>query len=188
MQENKTNATGKKSSILKEILFYAILFLVCLVVIPQYVMQKTIVDGESMEPTLQNGNHLLIDKMTYHFAKPKRFDIIVFYPYEKEKHEYFVKRVIALPGETIQIKGNRIFINGKRIYEQYGKDPMTYAGIAKQPILLGKDEYFVLGDNREISLDSRYEEVGLVHKKSIAGRAIFRMWPISKMGFLPKKE
>jgi len=127
----------------------------------------------------------MVEKISYRLDALKRFDIIVFYPYGREnKEEYFVKRLIGLPGETIQIKGEDIFINGKVLEENYGKDPITNAGIAKDPITLGEEEYFVLGDNREISLDSRYEEVGVLSKKNIGGKAILRIWPLNKFGLL----
>ena len=88
--------------------------------------------------------------------------------------------MIGLPGETVQIKGSTIYIDGKPLKENYGKDPIDYAGIAEKPIKLGDDEYFVLGDNREISRDSRYEEVGKV--KNIEGRAVLRIYPFDKFG------
>ena len=151
-------------------------------VLPRYVIQKTIVDGDSMESTLHDKDRLLLDKVTYHLKNPDRFDIIVFYPYGKDVDEYYVKRVIGLPGETIQIIGENIYINGTRLEEHYGKDPITDGGIAEEPITLGDDEFFLLGDNREISLDSRFEDVGPVHRDMIAGRAILRIWPLNKFG------
>ena len=90
--------------------------------------------------------------MTYHFKNPDRFDIITFYPKGRNADEYYIKRVIGLPGETIQIKGNTIYINGKVLKEHYGLEPMVSGGIAEKPIKLGKkDEFFVLGDNRNDS-------------------------------------
>lgn len=177
---------SKAGAFLREMLLYGIIFIVCVIVIPRYVIQKTIVDGDSMETTLQNGNQLMVDKISYKFKDPERFDVIVFYPYGKAVDEYYVKRIIGLPGETIQIMQPDIFINGEKLEENYGKDPITYAGIAEEPIVLGDDEYFLMGDNREISLDSRYEEVGPVHQDMIEGRALFRVWPLSEFGTLPK--
>lgn len=173
-------------SILSEVLLYCIIFVLCVFIIPKYVIQKTIVDGDSMEPTLQNGNQLMVDKVSYKLIDPERFDVVVFYPYGKDVNEYYVKRIIGLPGETLQIKEPDIYINGERLEEHFGKDLITYAGIAEKPITLGEDEFFLLGDNREISLDSRYEEVGPVHQDMIAGRALIRVWPLSEFGTLPK--
>lgn len=174
----------KASSIVKELLLYAMIFLLCVFVLPRYVVQKTIVDGDSMENTLYNADRLLIDKLSYHFSNPDRFDIVVFYPYGKDVDEYYVKRVIGLPGETVQIIDQDIYINGKILKENYGKEPITFAGIAEDPITLGEDEFFLLGDNREISLDSRYQEVGPVHRNMIAGHAILRIWPMDEFGIV----
>ena len=124
----------------------------------------------------------MVEKVSYRFSDPKRFDVIVFYPHGRESDDYYIKRVIGLPGETVQIKGNDIYINGKIIKENYGKDPMTESGIAAEPLKLGDDEFFVLGDNRAISEDSRYEEVGPVKRENIEGRAILRIYPFSKFG------
>lgn len=132
--------------------------------------------------TLKDGENLLAEKVSYRFGEPKRFDVIVFYPYGRDNDAYYIKRVIGLPGETVQIKGSTIYIDGKPLKENYGKDPIDYAGIAEKPIKLGDDEYFVLGDNREISRDSRYEEVGKVKRKNIEGRAVLRIYPFNKFG------
>ena len=172
----------KVISTIIELLLYAAIIVMCVCVVPKYVLQRTIVDGTSMMNTLKDGDNLLVEKVTYRFSEPKRFDVIVFYPHGRESNDYYIKRVIGLPGETIQIKGNTIYINGKVIKENYGKDPMTESGIAEEPLKLAKDEFFVLGDNREISDDSRYPDVGPVKKKNIAGRAILRISPLSEFG------
>jgi signal peptidase I len=111
-----------------------------------------------------------------------RFDIIVFYPYGRENEEYYVKRIIGLPGETVQIIGSDVYINGEVLEEHYGKDPIEDPGRAIEPITLGDDEFFVMGDNRSISKDSRTEEVGNVKKENIGGRAVFRIKPLSRFG------
>lgn len=174
----------KKQQIIKEVLLYLVILFLCVKIIPEYVLQHTIVDGPSMENTLQDRDHLMVEKITYHFDSLDRFDIIAFYPYGKEVDEYYIKRIIGLPGETIQIKGSDIYINGEILEENYGKDPITYAGIASEPITLGEGEYFVLGDNRSVSFDSRSEEVGIVRKNQIGGKAILRIWPLSEFGTL----
>lgn len=179
--EDKEEKRSKKS-IISEILVYAIILVLCVTVVPEYVVQRTIVDGPSMMNTLKDKENVLVEKVSYRFSDPERFDVIVFYPFGRENSDYYIKRVIGLPGETIQIVGNDILINGNKIKEHFGKDPMTFAGIAENPIKLGKDEFFVLGDNREVSEDSRYEEVGVVKKKNIEGQAILRIYPFSKFG------
>ena len=114
---------------------------------------------------------------------PKRFDIIVF-PYPKEPDKHYIKRVIGLPGETVQIIDGYVYINGEKLDESYGSDVMNTAGIAQDPIVLGPDEYFVLGDNRNNSEDSRYAAVGNIKRSDITGRAWLRIWPFDSIGFL----
>jgi signal peptidase I len=174
----KSNAKG----FLFDLIFYAVLVFVCIYILPNFVIQRTIVDGSSMENTLFNGDHLYVEKLSYRFNALKRFDIIVFYPYGREQKDYYVKRIIGLPGETVQIKGSDIYINGKLLKENYGKDPIVDPGRAVKPIKLGDDEFFVMGDNRTVSKDSRSEEVGNVKKRNIGGRAVFRIKPLSRFG------
>lgn len=171
-------------SLLLDLLFYGILIFVCVYIIPNFVLQRTIVDGSSMEETLAHGDHLYVEKISYHFDLLDRFDIIVFYPYGREHEEYYVKRIIGLPGETVQIIEDKIYIDGELLEENYGKEPIQDPGRAIQPIALGSDEYFVMGDNRNISKDSRYEIVGNVSKKNIGGKAFFRVSPLNKFGTL----
>ena len=175
----------KQGSLIRELIIYALLLILCVRIVPTYIIQRTIVDGPSMEDTLHDGESLLVEKISWHFGWIDRFDIIVFYPYGREvEEEYYVKRVIGLPGETVQIIGSEIYINGEVLEENYGKDPITNPGRAAEPIILGEDEYFVLGDNRAVSLDSRYDSVGNVKRENIGGKAIFRIWPLNKFGRL----
>ncbi len=181
----KSEVQGKvnnKKGLLFDLLFYAVLIFVCIYIIPNYVLQRTVVDGSSMENTLHNGDQLYVEKISYHFNALKRFDIIVFYPFGKKNGDYYVKRIIGLPGETIQIIGSDILINGKVLKENYGKNPIINSGRAVEPIKLADDEYFVLGDNRSISRDSRTDEVANVKRSNIGGRVILRIKPLSKFG------
>lgn len=168
--------------IITELLIYVIIILLCVFVIPEYFVQRTIVKGTSMESTLHNNENLLVDKLSYNFTNPDRFDIVVFYPNGEESSEYYVKRIIGLPGETIQIIDSNIYINGFILDEQYGKDPIIYSGIAKNPLTLSDDEYFVLGDNRLSSFDSRYSDIGPVSRDKIKGKVLLRILPFSKFG------
>ena len=186
MEINHDSSEGKKYSkkgIILDLLFYLLLIFVCIYILPNFVIQRTIVDGTSMENTLHNGEQLIVEKISYRLDALDRFDIIVFYPYGREdKDDYYVKRIIGLPGETIQIIDSNIYINGEMLEEQYGKDPIVNPGRAAVPITLGEDEYFCLGDNRTVSKDSRFEEVGNVDKNNIGGKVIFRISPIKKIG------
>lgn len=180
--EKELTKGQKIRNALIELAIYVVIIVLCISFVPKYVIQRTIVDGYSMENTLQDEDNLLVEKVSYHFTDPKRFDVIVFYPHGKENKDYYIKRVIGLPGETIQIVGDTIYIDGKVLEEDFGKDPMTKSGIAQEPLKLGDDEFFVLGDNRAVSEDSRYPEVGPVSKDKIAGKAILRIYPLSKFG------
>lgn len=172
---------------MKEILSTSIYLLVVLCaayLIITYVGQRTQVSGSSMETTLSDGDNLLVDKITYRFSEPKRFDIIVF-PFQYDTDTYYIKRIIGMPGETVQIDydGN-IYINGSLMEESYGREVIQNPGRAAEPITLGEDEYFVMGDNRNNSSDSRDPSVGNIHRKDIIGRAWVRIWPFSKFGVL----
>ncbi len=147
-----------------------------------FVGQRTMVDGRSMNPTLNDGDNLIVEKLSYRFGSPERFDIIVF-PYDDSK--FFIKRIIGMPGETIQIdlEGN-IYIDGEILEENYGLETIEDPGRAIEPVKLGDDEYFVMGDNRNNSKDSRNELVGNIKRDKIVGRAWVRIWPLSDIGFL----
>ena len=140
-----------------------------------------------MMNTLHNNDNLIVEKVSYRFGDPERFDIIVFYPYGKEEdpEDYYVKRVIGLPGETVQIIGSDIFINGDLLEENYGRVPIRHAGVAKEPFTLGPDEFFVLGDNREASEDSR--AFGAVNKSDISGQVVLRIYPFNRFGLMTNK-
>ena len=148
-----------------------------------FVGQRTMVSGSSMETTLSNGDQLIVDKISYRFTEPKRYDIVVF-PYQYEENTYYIKRIIGLPGETVQIVDGYVYINGQLLDEHYGNAVMEEAGLAADPIELGEDEYFVLGDNRNNSQDSRAANVGVIHRRDILGRAWLRIWPLDKFGMI----
>ncbi|MFQ6899984.1 MAG: signal peptidase I [Coprococcus sp.] len=149
-----------------------------------FVGQRTRVSGHSMEATLHDGDNLIVDKLSYHFREPKRFEIIVF-PYRHKENTYYIKRIIGLPGETVQVKDGYVYIDGEKLDENYGLEVMEDAGIAAEPIELGEDEYFVLGDNRNHSSDSRDPSVGILHRDELIGRAWVRIWPLDSIGVIP---
>ena len=173
--------------VLREILSTSLYLLVvlCLVyLVIHFVGQRTQVSGSSMEPQLRHEDNLIVDKITYRFREPERFDIIVF-PFEYEDNTFYIKRIIGLPGETVQIdRDGNIFINGEILEEGYGKEVIQEPGRAYEPITLGEDEYFVLGDNRNNSSDSRDMSVGNVRRDKIIGRAWLRIWPFDRIGFI----
>lgn len=173
--------------LMKEVLstsLYLLIVLLATYLLIHYVGQRTQVQGESMEPTLCDGDNLIVDKITYRFKEPQRFDIIVF-PFKYKENTYYIKRIIGLPGETVQITADgTIYINGEELQEGYGKEVIRDPGNAYSPITLGEDEYFVLGDNRNNSSDSRSISVGLIKKDVIVGRAWLRVWPFSEWGIL----
>ncbi len=173
-------------SILKELmgwLLYIIIIVGAAYLIVTFLGQRTQVSGSSMETTLSDGDQLIVDKISYRFRDPKRYDIIVF-PYQYEPNTYYIKRIIGLPGETIQIIDGYIYIDGEQLDEHYGNELMNDPGIAAEPVTLGEDEYFVLGDNRNNSQDSRAVNVGVIHRKDILGRAWIRIWPLDSMGVI----
>jgi len=174
-------------SILKEILSTSVYLLVVLLItylIVNFVGQRTEVVGSSMESTLSDGDNLIVDKISYRFGDPERYDIIVF-PFQYEKDTYYIKRIIGLPGEKVRIDSDGvIYINGKEMTEYYGKEVIADPGIARDEITLGKDEYFVMGDNRNNSTDSRDPSVGNIRKKDILGRAWLRIWPLYEFELL----
>ena len=137
-----------------------------------------------MEPKLSNEDNLIVDKISYRFHEPERYDIIVF-PFRYEDNTFYIKRIIGLPGETVQIdeEGN-ILIDGEVLPEGYGKEVIQSQGRAYEPITLEDDEYFVMGDNRNNSTDSRDPSVGNITREEIVGRAWLRIWPLDKFGLI----
>lgn len=136
---------------------------------------RTSVIGDSMEPALYNGQEILMNRVVYKLSSPKRNEVVVFLPNGNENSHYYVKRVIGLPGETIQIKDGRVYINGVLLDEDDALDQMIDAGIAQNELTLAADEYFVLGDNRNSSEDSRSGNIGALKKDNIIGKAWFHM-------------
>lgn len=184
MKEEKRGKRGKAVRECVSFILYLIVIVVLTFLMIRYVGQRTRVDGSSMENTLTNGDNLIVDKISYRFHEPERFDIIVF-PYQYKEDTYFIKRIIGMPGETVQItdKGE-ILINGVELVESYGREVIKDPGLASDPITLGEDEYFVMGDNRNYSKDSRFPDVGNIRRADIIGKAWLRIYPFDKIGFI----
>ncbi|MCD8348291.1 MAG: signal peptidase I [Lachnospiraceae bacterium] len=186
--EKKAEKTSekKKKSIVREALswiFYFVLICCAAYLVVNYVGERTEVRGESMYPALSDGDQLIVDMISYRFTDPKRFDIVVF-PFQYQEDTYYIKRIIGLPGETVQIIDGVIYINGEVLEEAYGYEEIRNPGLAATEITLGDQEYFVLGDNRNNSTDSREPSVGNITRDQILGKAILRFWPLSSFGLL----
>lgn len=177
------NEEGSKS-IFRELMGWIVYILIIVgltTLIITFVGQRTRVSGQSMESTLHDGDNLIVDKISYRFRDPKRYEIIVF-PYKYEEKTYYIKRIIGLPGERVQVIDGYVYINGEQLDEHYGKEVMESSGIADDEITLGDDEYFVLGDNRNHSSDSRDPSVGILKRDDLMGRAWVRIWPLDRIG------
>jgi signal peptidase I len=149
-------------------------------ILKTYVFQIALVNQISMEPTLHEGQILVIAKVNYLFGDPKRGDIVVLK--DELENKYLIKRAIGLPGEVIDIKNDRVYINEKELNPDYTKTPTQDNGFVKSKVPEGK--YFVMGDNRPHSRDSRSDTVGFVDSRNIVGKAVFRIWPLNKIGII----
>ena len=166
-----------------EMVLYLLFLLLVVWVIITYVGQRTVVDGTSMNVTLDDGDSLWVSKISYNLGEPERFDIVVF-PVDEDE-TYYIKRIIGMPGETIRIDvEGTIYINDEPLEESYGYEAIKkdLRGRAKEGVTLGEDEYFVMGDNRNGSEDSRFEIVGNVKRDILVGKAVFRIWPLKSFG------
>ena len=146
-----------------------------------FIAEARYIPSGSMLPTLQINDRLIIDKISYDFSNPKRGDIVVFNPtktLERENfHEAFIKRVIGLPGEKVEVKNSKVYVNNIPLKENYLEAPPNYKWGS---IVVPQDSYLVLGDNRNNSYDSHYW--GFVPRQNIIGKAMFRFWPFNRLG------
>lgn len=178
LEEEIEKREQKKKDGIEFLIYIAALVFISFLIVT-YVGQRTVVSGTSMNNTLNDGDNLIIDKISYKFRDPKRFEIVVF-PDPTNNESFFIKRIIGLPGEEVFIdKSGRIYINNIPLEEHYGNDIIDHAGRAEKTIKLGEDEYFVLGDNRNNSCDSRMKEVGNIKRENLIGRAWIRLYPFS---------
>lgn len=149
-----------------------------------YIGLRTSVVGQSMSPALENNQEILVNRFIYSVSNPKPNDIVVFLPNGNEKSHYYVKRVIGVPGDTVQVKDGAVYVNGELFEEKAEMAAILDPGLAAEQITLEEDEYFVLGDNRNNSEDSRYANIGNVKKEYIIGKAWFIVSPYTNFGFL----
>lgn len=148
--------------------------------IMRFIVENAAVEGNSMRPTVSNGDKILIEKLSYYFDKPIVGDLVVF-KYSADTRKRIIKRVIALEGARVSIRNNKLFINSKHISEDY---LLEYSMEDFNEIVVPKDTVFVLGDNRNYSIDSRNDDIGFVRKKLIVGKAFYRIYPFNKIGRL----
>ena len=176
----KTTPSAKK--IIKEIIIWILLIVITISAsyfITTNVFVKTSVSGTSMEPTLKEGQVVIVNKLEYYIKSPKRNDVIVYKQSNKE-HSYFeIKRVIGLPGETVKIKNGIVYINDEAMKEKVKTETISNSGLAEEGVKLDDNEYFVLGDNRNDSEDSRFAGIGNVLKNEILGKAVATEKPFS---------
>lgn len=172
--------------LLKEILSWIVELMIVIVIAYVTVTSfgfRTSVVGQAMEEQLSNGDQILINKFVYLVSKPKQDDVVVFLPNGNEKSHYYVRRVIATPGDTVQIKDGAVYVNGLMYDEPVEVVSTSDAGMASEELSLGADEYFVLGDNRNNSEDSRYANIGIVKEEYMLGKAWF-YFNSKKRGFI----
>lgn len=173
----------KKKRIVKELIIWIVEILLVLGAawyISFYMLEKTSVIGDSMSPTLMEGDKILINRFSYRFRAPERFDVIVYKQSNKEHSYYEVKRVIGLPGDTVKIsEAGLVSVNGRQLSEPVVVEPMNNSGLAEEGVSLDEGEYFVLGDNRNQSEDSRFANVGNIIADDIIGKAWIRLEPFN---------
>jgi len=181
LEQNAVQEEPEKSflrDLLELVLYLAAAVVICLLIV-NFIAVRSIVDGNSMYPLLNDGDNLIVEKVSYYFHEPERFDVIVF-ELKNEPGTHYIKRIIGLPGERVRVADGIVYINGEPLTEDvYGREPMEKSYRAAEEITLGEDEYFVLGDNRNHSQDSRTVYVGNVERKQFVGRAWLRFWPFS---------
>ncbi len=176
-----------KQGFVGEILNFALIALVIVLPIRMFIAQPFIVSGASMESTFSTGQYLIVDQVSYRFNEPERGDVIIF-RYPKDPSKFFIKRIIGIPGDTIDIKGNAVTVknatnqDGTVLDEPYVLDMAPNTTLTE---VLGDKEYFVMGDNRDASSDSRMW--GVLQRDKIVGRAFLRLYPFTTAGVLPGK-
>ncbi|MDA3845249.1 MAG: signal peptidase I [Vallitaleaceae bacterium] len=188
---NNNNKKKKKikpePSMLREVLTWIRdlgIAVILVLLILNFVGETTSIIGASMEPHIHDGDRFIINKLAYQFNEPERYDIVVF-PYDDELN--YIKRVIGMPGEEINLVQKNdgtydLLINGEMLADTYGMEQIIRPGNQKYPLIIPKDEYFVMGDNRNDSSDSRYTDVGTIDSELIVGKTWVRIWPLSTFG------
>jgi signal peptidase I len=177
---------NRKSIILKVLtwIFLIIVTIMCALVVTYFMGQMRVNVGQSMEATLKDGDKVLVNTIKYKMGEPKRGEVIAFKPNGNQNSYSYIRRVVGLPGDTVQIREGIIYINDRVLLESADIPPMSFAGIAEEPVLVQEDEVFVLGDNRNNSEDSRYAYIGNIKLKDIEGKVWFVTSPKERFGFV----
>lgn len=182
LEENRVATTSQFVDFIQSLAVFAVIMLTIFL----FIAQPHKVSGPSMYPTFHDNDYIITDKLTYRFSPPRRGDIIVFQDPQDHSKD-FIKRIIGLPGERIKIQNNQVYINNQLLPEPFiPSSNVTFGGKflpEDKELIIGTQEYFVMGDNREHSSDSR--DWGPIKKDEIIGRVLFRYWPISSLSFLP---
>lgn len=182
---NPSKVPEKKEGFISEIIRFSLIALLIVLPIRLFIAQPFIVSGASMETTFSTGEYIIVDQLTYHFDEPKRGDVIIF-RYPKDPSKFFIKRVIGLPGDTVDLSGKTVIITntkhpeGVTLNESYIGDMKPSTTLTE---ILGTGEYFVMGDNRDASSDSR--SWGVLQRDKIVGRAFLRLFPLTEVDVLP---
>lgn len=177
---------GEEQSKWKRVLSWVVDFIAVIALAFFAVMMfgtKITMAGRSMEPTLQSEDVVLLDKLWYNFTQPERMDVVAFHNLGDDTKTY-IKRIVGLPGETVQIKDGRLYINGEETKIEGMEKSIALPGLAEQGVVLKNEEYFVLGDEPDTSEDSRFANIGNVHISQMKGRIWFRISPFSNLGFV----
>lgn len=164
---------------LKEIAKSVVIAIIAALLIIRFIFQTVNVDGQSMLPTLRDGDKLILEKVTYYLRDPKADDVVVF-KYPSDPTQKFIKRVVAVAGQSVMIDDNKLFIDGVAQDEPYINEHLMSGHLDK--VIVPKNTIFVLGDNRNDSRDSRYPDVGFVNLDLVVGKAAFRIYPLNKIG------
>ena len=191
MDMNLYSKKPKYKKFFKSLFFWIIeivLVILAAYLIIEYAVEKATMMGVSMNTTLSDGDKIIVNKLAYIKGEPERYDVIVF-SQSKSGHGYYnIKRVIGLPGETVEIINGAVYINGEKLQEEITVEAMRVAGLAEEPIVLGENEFFVLGDNRNYSEDSRFANIGIIVRNDIIGKAWIRLEPFSIIDKINREE
>jgi signal peptidase I len=150
-------------------------------VVRNFLFRVAHVTGHSMEPSLNHGDMLILNRFSYLFSDPRLGDIVAF-PYPEDPSEYHIKRIVGLPGDVIDLRDSRFFVNGEPLDDAFSHEPVLALGDMVFPITVEEGHYFVLGDNRNGSKDSRFSAVGTIPKRELVGRVLVRFWPFNNLG------